>query len=50
MNLRIGSGTQQARSAQEEEAVEVVRNHEDGTCGALGSVAPKPGSKDQGGS
>jgi hypothetical protein len=30
-NPRIGSGTKQARAVEEEQAVEVVRNHEDGT-------------------
>jgi hypothetical protein len=41
VNLRVGSEMQQAHIAQEEEAVEVVRNHEDGTSGARGSVLPK---------
>lgn len=41
VNLRVGSEMQQAHGAQEEEAVEVVRNHEDGTSGARGSVLPK---------
>lgn len=45
VNLRVGSEMQQAHGAQEEEAVEVVRNHEDGTSGARGSVLPKPGPK-----
>jgi hypothetical protein len=31
MNPRIGSGMQQARTVEEEEAAEVVRNHEGGT-------------------
>jgi hypothetical protein len=31
-NLRIGSGMQQARDFRAEKAVEVVRNHGDGTC------------------
>jgi hypothetical protein len=30
-NPRIGSGMKQAREREEEQAVEVVRNHEDGT-------------------
>jgi hypothetical protein len=30
-NPRVGSGMQQARDLRAEEAVEVVRNHEDGT-------------------
>jgi hypothetical protein len=30
-NPRIGSGMKQARTVEEEQAVEVVRNHEDGT-------------------
>jgi len=31
-NPRIGSGMQQARNLRAEKTVEVVRNHEDGTC------------------
>jgi hypothetical protein len=31
-NPRIGSGMQQARELRAEKTVEVVRNHEDGTC------------------
>jgi len=30
-NPRVGSGMQQARELDAEQAVEVVRNHEDGT-------------------
>jgi hypothetical protein len=33
VNPRIGSGTQQGRDVPEEQTVEVVRNHEDGTQG-----------------
>jgi hypothetical protein len=41
VNLRVGSGMQQAHGAEEEETVEVVRNHEGGTSEAPGSVSPK---------
>jgi hypothetical protein len=37
MNPKIGSGTQQARNAQMEQAVEVVRNGMDGTSRGAGS-------------
>jgi hypothetical protein len=39
VNPRIGSGMQQARERPEEEAAEVVRNHEGGTCGEGGSLS-----------
>jgi len=42
VNPRVGSGMQQARRLREEEAVEVVRNHEDGTSARL--VAARRGS------
>lgn len=41
MNPRVGSGMQQAHEPPVEEAVAVVRNHEDGTSTARGSVGPK---------
>jgi hypothetical protein len=41
MNPRIGSGMQQARTAMEEQAVEGVRNPEDGTRTGAGSPVPK---------
>jgi hypothetical protein len=42
MDPMVGSGMQQAHDPRVAQAVEVVRNHEDGTCAAHGSVAPKP--------
>jgi len=39
MNPRIGSGMQQARERPEEEAAEVVRTHEGGTCGGGGTLS-----------
>ena len=39
VNPRIGSGMQQARKRPEEEAAEVVQNHEGGTCGEGGSFS-----------
>jgi hypothetical protein len=44
MNPKIGSGTQQARNAQMEQAVEVVRNGMDGTSRGAGSPRPKHGA------
>jgi hypothetical protein len=41
MNPRVGSGMQQAHEPPVEEAVAVVRNHEDGTSTTRGSVGPK---------
>ena len=41
MNPKAGSGMQQARRPGAEKAVEVVRNHEDGTCETPGRVSPK---------
>jgi hypothetical protein len=38
MNPRIGSGAQQTRERPEEEAAEVVRDHEGGTCGGGGTL------------
>jgi len=38
-NPRIGSGMQQARERPEEEAAEVVRTHEGGTCGGGGTLS-----------
>jgi hypothetical protein len=46
MNPMVGSGMQQARKPPVEQTVEVVRNHEGGTCVGLGSPMPKaPESK-----
>ena len=45
MNPKIGSGTQQARNAQVEQAVEVVRNGMDGTSRGAGSPRPKHGAR-----
>jgi hypothetical protein len=42
-NPRTGSGMQQARSSVAEQAVEVVRNHVDGTWRSDGSECPKGG-------
>jgi len=41
VNPRIGSGLQDGRGVVEEEAVEVVRNHEDGTRMGTGIPIPK---------
>jgi hypothetical protein len=41
VNPRIGSGMQQARTAMEEQAVEGVRNPEDGTRTGAGSPRPE---------
>jgi hypothetical protein len=42
MNLMTGSGVQQTRTCRAEKAVEVVRNHEDGTrVGTDGAADPK---------
>ena len=41
VNLMVVSGMQQARRSDAEEAVEVVRNHGDGTWVTLGSGTPK---------
>jgi hypothetical protein len=41
MNPRVGSGMQQARKLRAEQAVEVVRNHEDGT-GSRSMAAHRP--------
>jgi len=38
MNPRIGSGMQQAHEPSVEKAVEVVRDHEGGTCGSLAAT------------
>lgn len=38
-NPRIGSGAQQTRERPEEEAAEVVRTHEGGTCGGGGTLS-----------
>ena len=40
-NPRVGSGMQQARDLRAEEAVEAVRNREDGTRLERGSSGPK---------
>jgi hypothetical protein len=40
-NPRIGSGMKQAREVEEEQTVEVVRNHEGGTRSGGGSPFPK---------
>jgi len=44
----VGSGMQQARAVVEEEAVEVVRNHEDGTRLGGGTSSPKESGSDVG--
>jgi hypothetical protein len=44
MNPRIGSGAQQTRAVEEEETVEVVRNHEGGTRTRLAASARRSGS------
>jgi hypothetical protein len=41
VNPRIGSGMQQARKVEEEQTVEVVRNHEGGTRTEPGRSVPK---------
>jgi len=41
MNPKIGCGMQQAHELSVEKAVEVVRDHEDGTSGSLGNDLPK---------
>jgi hypothetical protein len=41
VNPRIGSGLQDGRGVVEEQAVEVVRNHEDGTRMGTGIPIPK---------
>jgi hypothetical protein len=38
-NPRIGSGTKQARAVEEEQAVEVVRNHADGTWEGVATLS-----------
>ena len=43
VNPRIGSGMQQARTVEEEEPVEVVRNHEGGTRTRLVASSRRPG-------
>jgi hypothetical protein len=40
-NLRVARRVQHPATIEEEQAVEVARNHEDGTWSALGSVGPK---------
>jgi hypothetical protein len=42
MNPRIGSGMQQAHAPSVEKAVEVVRNHEDGTRRSLAPICRRP--------
>jgi len=45
MNLRIGSGMQQARRLRAEQAVEAVRNREDGTGDRrIAPLIPKGGT------
>jgi hypothetical protein len=44
VNPRIGSGMQQAREVEEEKAVEVARNHEDGTRTRLVASSRRSGS------
>jgi hypothetical protein len=49
MNLRIGSGMQQARRLRAEQAVEAVRNREDGTGDrSLATPVPKGGNSSDG--
>jgi hypothetical protein len=49
MNLMAGSGAQQTRTCRAEKAVEVVRNHGDGTRVGTGSAAdPKEAVVPQG--
>jgi len=50
MNPMAGSGTQQARRPGAEKAVEVVRNHEDGTSGTCCRVLPKGATRSTSGS
>jgi len=45
MNPRIGSGMQQARRVEEEQTVEVVQDHEDGTRARCGNRAPTVGQQ-----
>ena len=47
-NPRIGSGAQQTRERPEEEAAEVVRTHEGGTCGGGGTLSAEAGRKARG--
>lgn len=44
MNPRIGSGMQQAHEPSVEQTVEVVRDHEGGTCGSLATTCRRRGA------
>jgi hypothetical protein len=46
MNPRVGSALQDTRAVVEEEAVEVVENHEGGTWRSRGRLFPKEGPRE----